>query len=155
MTKKNNCHPERPHSCKGLCQQCYMKEYRSANKAKEAHAQWRKDNLEHYLIKQKEWALKNPEKVKETKKRYVSKNLDQYRAQCAKRHAAKLMRTPKWADLSRIKQFYMNCPEGMEVDHIVPLQGDNVSGLHMIENLQYLSKAENCAEGNKFSAGEL
>jgi hypothetical protein len=67
----------------------------------------------------------------------------------AKRRAAKLQRTPAWADLKAIRQFYLNCPKGYHVDHIVPLQGDNVSGFHVLNNLQYLTKSENCSKGNK------
>lgn len=63
---------------------------------------------------------------------------------------AKLNRTPSWADLDKIKEFYINCPEGTHVDHIIPLQGELVSGLHVLENLQYLSQHDNCAKHNKF-----
>ena len=68
----------------------------------------------------------------------------------AKRRAAKLQRTPAWADLEAIKQFYAECPKGYEVDHIVPLQGVNISGLHVLNNLQYLTKSENCKKNNKY-----
>ena len=69
----------------------------------------------------------------------------------AKRRAAKLQRTPAWADLKAIKQFYLNCPKGYEVDHIVPLQGVNVSGFHVLNNLQYLTKSENSSKGNRYA----
>lgn len=67
-----------------------------------------------------------------------------------KRRASKLKRTPKWADLEAIKKFYSKCPEGYHVDHIVPLQGEKVSGLHVLENLQYLPAHENLTKSNKF-----
>tara|TARA_B110000211_G_scaffold32111_1_gene32514 strand:- start:734 stop:1270 length:537 start_codon:yes stop_codon:yes gene_type:complete len=67
-----------------------------------------------------------------------------------KRRASKLQRTPAWADLEAIKQFYINCPKGYHVDHIVPLQGVNISGLHVLNNLQYLTKSENCKKSNKY-----
>jgi len=68
-----------------------------------------------------------------------------------KRRASKLQRTPAWADLEAIKQFYLNCPKGYQVDHIVPLQGVNVSGFHVLNNLQYLTAFENNSKGNKYA----
>lgn len=67
-----------------------------------------------------------------------------------KRHTAKINRTPSWSDLSAITEFYKNCPQGMVVDHIVPLQGKKVSGLHVLENLQYLTPQENQRKSNLF-----
>lgn len=61
----------------------------------------------------------------------------------------KIDRTPSWADLTKIKEIYNNCPKGYHVDHIVPLQGELVSGLHVENNLQYLTMSENCSKGNK------
>lgn len=66
------------------------------------------------------------------------------------RVASKLNRTPPWADLEKIKEFYSNCPEGYHVDHIIPLQGEKISGLHVLENLQYLPAKENLKKGNKW-----
>lgn len=60
------------------------------------------------------------------------------------------LRTPKWADLAAIVQVYKRCPEGHQVDHVIPLRGEVVSGLHVAENLQYLPAAENRAKSNKF-----
>jgi hypothetical protein len=67
----------------------------------------------------------------------------------AKRRACKLQQTPKWADLKAIEHFYRNCPEGYHVDHIIPLQGKNVRGLHVLENLQYLPANANISKGNR------
>ena len=71
-------------------------------------------------------------------------------AHAAKTRAKRLKRTPKWADLEAIKKFYNNCPKGYHVDHIIPLQGVNVSGFHVLNNLQYLTAAENWSKGNKY-----
>jgi hypothetical protein len=68
----------------------------------------------------------------------------------AKRRASQLKRTPLWADLKAIGEFYKNCPKGMHVDHIIPLQGRIVSGFHILENLQYLTPEENSRKSNKF-----
>lgn len=39
-----------------------------------------------------------------------------------------------------IRQFYSDCPDGYEIDHIIPFCK---GGLHKLENLQYLTKKEN------------
>ena len=66
-----------------------------------------------------------------------------------KRRASKLHRTPSWANMEIIKLIYDERPSGYPVDHIYPLQGDTVSGLHVENNLQYLTKSENSSKGNR------
>lgn len=65
--------------------------------------------------------------------------------------ASRLQATPGWANLSKIEEIYKNCPEGYHVDHIIPLNGVNICGLHVENNLQYLSAKDNCSKGNKFT----
>lgn len=60
------------------------------------------------------------------------------------------LRVPRWSQLDKIQEFYFNCPEGYHVDHIIPLQGKLVSGLHVIENLQYLTAKDNKEKSNKY-----
>lgn len=72
-------------------------------------------------------------------------------AQARQAEMRRELRMPKWADKEAIKQFYMNRPEGYQVDHIIPLQGKLVSGLHVLENLQYLTAAENNRKHNHYS----
>lgn len=80
------------------------------------------------------------------------------RADGAKRRAAKLKATPRWADRKEIAKVYAEAVERtretgvrMEVDHIVPLRGENVCGLHVANNLQVLTRTENSKKGNRFS----
>ena len=48
-----------------------------------------------------------------------------------------------------IREFYSKCPNGYEVDHIIPLNGKHVSGLHTIGNLQYLPASKNRSKSNR------
>lgn len=77
-------------------------------------------------------------------------------ARQAKYKASKTLRTPKWVDYYQeleILDFYNKCPKGYHVDHIIPLQGELVSGLHVLNNLQYLPAKENIAKNNRFLPG--
>lgn len=60
------------------------------------------------------------------------------------------IRTPVWANLNKIKEIYAKCPEQYHIDHIIPLNGDSVSGLHVYNNLQCISAKENLFKSNKF-----
>lgn len=67
-------------------------------------------------------------------------------------------RTPKWADLNAIKRIYARCAKlnanghsVFHVDHIVPMNGENVSGLHVENNLRIIPARENMQKGNSWS----
>ena len=84
------------------------------------------------------------------KQRYA-KNPGKYRHKAMLRHAAKLQRTPKWLSkeqINAIKEIYDSCPKGSHVDHIVPLRGTSVSGLHVPWNLQHLDASLNLQKSN-------
>ncbi len=89
-----------------------------------------------------------------TKQLYNINNADKFRVYAKIRDAEKRARMPAWADTKAIREFYKNCPEGYEVDHIIPLRGETVCGLHVLSNLQYLPMEENRRKGNSFDPME-
>jgi hypothetical protein len=73
----------------------------------------------------------------------------EYKTHYSTKHTmAKRRQVPPWADEEKIKEIYLNRPKGFHVDHIVPLQGKLVSGLHVENNLQYLPAKVNIAKHN-------
>ena len=91
----------------------------------------------------------NREKHNKASREWLKRNRQYSNAQGAKKRAAKLQATPAWADLKKIKEIYLNCPPGHQVDHIFPLISDKMCGLHTESNLQYLPAKENMSKGNK------
>ncbi len=70
--------------------------------------------------------------------------------QSHKIRAEKLNRQPAWADEQAIQKVFRNAPDGVEIDHQIPLCGEEVSGLHVSNNLAYLTQKENCQKSNHF-----
>lgn len=97
------------------------------------------------------WAKANPEKQDAARKAWRQANLELLRAYTAQRRAREAK--PAWADRKAIRAFYKACPPGYEVDHIIPLkgtyEGNPVSGLHIVENLQYLPRFNNRTKGGR------
>lgn len=64
----------------------------------------------------------------------------------------KKRRVPGWADPVEIHKVYaakQDAGEGFDVDHIIPLKGEVVSGLHVHYNLRVIDSTENRKKGNK------
>jgi hypothetical protein len=88
---------------------------------------------------------------------YRKRNRGKKNAEWAAWYADRLQRTPPWADLKAIRKVYEDSHRvtketGLEhhVDHIIPMRGKLVSGLHIAENLRVLPGPENLAKGSKF-----
>jgi len=86
---------------------------------------------------------------------YNDENLHLFRIYAKRTNAERRTRTPSWSERKEILAFYKNCPPGYHVDHIIPLQGKYVSGLHVLGNLQYLPGPANLAKGNHINLEEL
>jgi hypothetical protein len=122
----------------------------------------------------KEWQKRNPTAVKEAHERYKNNrpeaSRDRYRryakryphkitAKVMRRYASKTRATPRWLtpqDHSRIEGTYLYSRVRSQitgvshhVDHIVPLRGRGVCGLHVPWNLQVIPASDNIRKSNK------
>lgn len=128
----------------------YLRTYAARNPGRQR--EWRAANVDRTRAYVKKWADKNRDYLREKDRKYSTENPALIRAKAMLRHSVKLRRTPAWANREDLVSVYENCPPGLEVDHIVPLRGAIVSGLHVPWNLQYLPPLENVMKSNKFSS---
>lgn len=126
---------------------------------KKSNKKWMDNNKDSFNKYTKEWYQKNKDKVLLRCKEHYKNNKNQYVEKRAKRRAAQLKRTPKWSDAEKIKAYYDVCSFFNEVngfakyhvDHIIPLQGKLVSGLHVHNNLQVILAKDNISKGNNYT----
>lgn len=139
------------------CKQCKHASGKSwVKRNKERHAEltrrWYEENKEQHLANSKEWYEANKSRKLET---------------TTAREKRCVLATPTWADRELIKELYelarkLTEQTGIphEVDHVIPLQGKEVSGLHVPDNLQVITAEENRRKSNKYdvtgsSVGQL
>lgn len=129
--------------------------YTSQNKEKRKI--YLKKNKEMLDIQRNVYTEENKEKIAQKGKEYRKNNPDKITAIGAKRRATKKDATPEWYEKDKIEVLYekarwLESLTGLKyhVDHIIPLQGKNVSGLHCWANLQILEASINIKKGNKF-----
>lgn len=139
------------------------KAWRLANpeKVKEQNQRYAKKHADKLVEKTIRWKRNNPERAAEVAKKTRLKNKARILANKAKYRAAKRNKTPAWVNkdhLLMIKEAYELAilrtklfGFAWHVDHIIPLNGKTVSGLHVIENLRVIPGAENLLKNNKYA----
>ena len=146
---------KRPDGLRPWCKECHN----ACNK------KWREANKDYYKLRHQE----NPERRKAYDAKYVKNNPDYLKAyyqnnketiigNVNKRRTKATYATPVWADKAKMRMIYriasnLNNLHGYikyHVDHVVPLQGKTVSGLHVHNNLRILLADENRRKKNKW-----
>lgn len=147
--------------CK-LCVSAYRKAIRAANleRDREYTRKYKQKNREIVLQRSKKYVVENPEKRKETMRLYRQRTRPLQLSYARKRQAAKLQRTPKWLaendfwmmqeayHLAELRTKLFNFT--WHVDHIIPLRGKLVSGLHTPYNLQVIPGKDNVSKANRY-----
>lgn len=141
-------------------QNCREWYYSNKEYALKCRAEYIKNNREKISIAAKLYRENNIDKIKARTKKYRQENSDKVNARISRRRYNQMHRTPKWLaqnDFNLIAEFYtkardLSISTGIKhhVDHIVPLQGKEVSGLHVPWNLQILTAEENIKKSNTF-----
>jgi len=159
-----------PRKTKGACVEClkiewekgnvtraeYFKQYNQSEAGKEAKREYYEKNKELVKIKAK---ARSPEERRFHKTVYKKKHPDLYRAFTRSRRKKHRSATPKWLTAEQKRQMRQVYIDAMTVtritgvpyvvDHIIPLNGENVSGLHVPWNLQVMTREENLKKSNK------
>lgn len=140
------------------CKSC-VSEYRKAIRANNIERdrnysrKYKAKNKEFILQRSKEYVRMNPEKRKATMRAYRQANPEKDLESTRRRQAAIIKRTPKWltkTDIWMMQEAYHLAKQrtklfgfSWHVDHVLPLQGKIVSGLHVPTNLQVIPWLDN------------
>jgi hypothetical protein len=126
---------------------------------REDKKQLKLSNPEKFITQRKADREKNRERLNAAKRLNNRKHAARIRLSNLERKQAVRQRTPAWLDLvdkAEMESIYTyclalrSCGLDYHVDHIIPLQGKSVSGLHVPSNLQVLYSKDNIAKKNRW-----
>lgn len=137
-----------------------LAKYNNKPETKARVAAWHAENADRVAASRKKWYEQNKEAADANAAKYAKINPEWKASHCAKRRSRKLRACPLWLtqeQLDEIEVFYKTAKRLFKetgiphhVDHIVPLQGKKVSGLHVPWNLQVLTASENSRKNNRY-----
>lgn len=132
------------------------KAYLDRLKSDPTYAEKAEKRKERSVMRTKEWQDNNPEKVKRHAKETRQRHPEKQSEKTMRRHAAKIRAVPLWANHAAIARHYANARYLSEVtghqhhvDHIIPLRGETVCGLHVEYNLRVIPHFMNTRKGNR------
>ena len=158
------CSVKERHKTSAYCKPCLVeysrKRYEDNKEELQARQrQYVQSNKEYVLRKNREWKAQNPELNNKLMDNWRKKNAAKVNAACKARRLAISNAVPKWVgpeELWMIEEAYSlsqlrSSLFGIKfhVDHIVPILGKNVCGLHSPDNLQVIPAIENYRKGNR------
>ena len=134
-----------------VCKAC-KKAYRDQHKDKQVayKKEWHAKNAAREAKAMRLWRVENSEARAASKRQWNVENKDRKYALNAKARAAKIQRSPTWSDITAVALVYAAAGANDHVDHIIPLQGKLVSGLHVASNLQVIPAKQNLSKNNRF-----
>ena len=164
-TKPLDCFHKNPRNSSGLqsncksCQRTSAVQWRAANKQRvaEYNKQYLVDRAESIALQERLYRTSNTEKLKAKEKRRHAANPMAALMRKQKRRAVARQAEPQWVNKTTIAFLYTTrqymseqTGECWHVDHIVPLQGRNVCGLHVHFNLRVIPAKDNLSKSNRF-----
>jgi hypothetical protein len=125
---------------------------RNKEQRRQYNLKWRHENPE--AARRHSRDCDNKPETRQQRKEYGKLFAAEHRARTAAYRARKKSAAPPWLTKDQLSQMAEKYREarllGMQVDHIVPLNGEFVCGLHVPWNLQLLTPEENMAKGNSW-----
>lgn len=136
-----------------------LEKYHNSETRRECWDKYYKENRERIIEYQREYRNNpdNMDSILERRKKYRASHKADFAERATKRKKHVKIATPAWYNKEAVRLKYkerdiMKKITGLEyhVDHIIPLQGKNVCGLHTAENMRVILARDNTAKSNKF-----